>query len=231
MRRQLAELVQPVIEFGLKLKERLESGQPLVLETEQAILKGMLLSATEARRLIDFGGERGRDAKTHGQSSAADTGSDKSEQFLGVRYALVCWLDELFILDSPWESKWNERKLEAALYGTNDRAWKFWAQANQAESRPGSDSLEVFLLCVMLGFRGQLRERPDRLKTWITSTKSRILSSLRRSWEYPPELDPPTHVPPLHGGERFHKILIRVGVCTLTLIPVVMYAIVRRLGI
>ena len=42
------------------------------------------------------------------------------------------WLDELFILYSSWESAWNERKLEGSLYGSNDRAWRFWEQARIA---------------------------------------------------------------------------------------------------
>ena len=45
---------------------------------------------------------------------------------LDIRYAMVCWIDELFILNSVWGTQWNEQKLEVDLFGTNDRAWKFW---------------------------------------------------------------------------------------------------------
>lgn len=227
MQQELAELVQPVIAFGLRLKERLRRGEPLVLETEQAVLKGLLLSDVEARQLVDFGGERRHGAERSSDDPASE-GSGSS--FFGVRYALVCWLDEMFILDSSWESKWNERKLEVALYGSNDRAWKFWDQAIQAESRPGSDALEVFFLCVMLGFRGQLAERPDRLKSWVASTKSRILGSLRTSWDFPPELDPPIHVPPLHGAEKFQAMVFRSACIILVLLMGVCFVVVNRLG-
>ena len=87
-----------------------------------------------------------------GRDVAASIAISEPTRFLGVRYGLTCWLDELFILYSPWERLWNERKLEASLYGTNDRAWRFWEQARLAESRAGSSALEVFYLCVILGF-------------------------------------------------------------------------------
>ena len=35
--------------------------------------------------------------------------------FLGVRYALACWLDDIFILDSVWREQWNANKMEYAL--------------------------------------------------------------------------------------------------------------------
>ena len=229
MEQELAELVQPVVAFGLRLKERLRRGESLILETEQAVLKGLLLSDVEARRLVDFGGERLHHVDRSGDAPASQ-GSGAGNSFFGVRYALVCWLDEMFILDSSWESKWNERKLEVALYGSNDRAWKFWDQAIQAESRPGSDALEVFFLCVMLGFRGQLAERPDRLKSWTASTKSRILGSLRTSWDFPPELDPPIHVPPLHGAEKFQTMVIRSACVLLLMLAAFFFVVFKRLG-
>src|SRR5947209_13972033 len=117
----------------------------------------MLLTESEARRHPDFGGEGERPAQTPA-SEAAPAG----RPFLGVRYALACWLDELLILNSPWSAAWNERKLEAALYGTNDRAWKFWEQAELAAARPTTDALEGFFLCVVLGFRGELGLEPER---------------------------------------------------------------------
>src|SRR5437868_4838997 len=133
MRDEIADLVHPVLSYGLQVKERLERKEPLDLGTEQAALKGLLLTELEARRLVDFGGEVGSETRSGGMSRA-DMGRRGSEAFLGIRYALACWLDELFILDSPWGREWNERKLEASLYGSNDRAWAFWEQARRAET-------------------------------------------------------------------------------------------------
>lgn len=210
MQDAIANLVHSVFAYGLRLKERLARGESPSLEIEQAALKGMLLSEIEAQRWADFGG----DADPTGEARNR-TGS----RFLGVRYALVCWLDELFILDSPWSTRWNERKLEVALYGTNDRAWKFWEQARLAESRGGIDGIEVYFLCVMLGFRGELREEPERLQAWVAAARSQITRRHLQEWPYPPELEPPSSVPPLTGTAHFRRMLVVAGVALIVLVP------------
>src|SRR5437899_2249572 len=134
MRDELANLVHPIIAHALALKERLDSGEVPHLETEQATLVGMLLSESEARRVPDFGGD------TPPPTIAVASEAPAPALFLGARYALVCWLDELFVLYSPWAQRWNEHKLEVALYASNDRAWKFWEQARSAATRSASDA-------------------------------------------------------------------------------------------
>src|SRR5262245_39001938 len=153
MQDDLANLVYPIITTGVTLKERVDRGEDVDLEREQGRLKGMLLTETEAGRYGDFGGEAKPPTLTNGSAGREGNAAD-GEPFLGIRYALVCWLDEMFVLDSGWSEAWNERKLEGALYGTNDRAWRFWDQAKRAEKRPTADALEAFFLCVMLGFSG-----------------------------------------------------------------------------
>jgi type VI secretion system protein ImpK len=210
MQESIAHLVHPVFSYGLQLKERLDRGDSPTFEIEQAALKGLLLSEIEARRWADFGG----DADTQSEGRARG-----SQQFFGIRYALVCWLDELFIMNSSWSARWNERKLEVALYGTNDRAWKFWEQARLAESRGGADAVDVYFLCVMLGFRGELREEPERLQAWVAATRSQVMRSHLQEWPYPPELEPPSSVPPLDGTEKFRRMLVVAGVVLLVLVP------------
>lgn len=150
MQEDIANLVHPTLNYALKLRDRLEQGEAVDLETEQGKLRGLLLTEIEARRWPDYGGD------THGAGSdlSGEETRPTGDEFLGIRYALACWIDELFILYSPVEKDWNERKLEGELYGSNDRAWKFWRQAEMALSRPRSDALEVFFLCVLMGFRG-----------------------------------------------------------------------------
>ena len=212
MQESIAQLVHPVFSYGLQLKERLSRGEALTFEIEQAALKGLLLSEIEARRWADFAG----DGDPAGGSSGRGRGA---QQFLGIRYALVCWLDELFILDSPWSARWNERKLEVALYGTNDRAWKFWEQAKQTEARSGSDAIEVFFLCVMLGFRGEVVEEPERLRGWVAAARSQLARVKGQEWVAPPELVPTSHVPPLVGRQRLLRMVVTGGVLLLVLVP------------
>lgn len=230
MQDELANLVYPILSFGLRIKDRLDRGDDLELEREQGQLKGMLLTETEARRWFDFGG----DAIPANLGNGGGVGMEGlplgSELFLGIRFALVCWLDELFILDSPWSTAWNERKLEAALYGSNDRAWRFWEQAQRAEKRPTSDALEAYYLCVMLGFRGEYIEDPIRLDNWVNTARAHINRGLAQNWPYPPELEPPTNVPPRRGRDMLENMVVRGGVLLLILVPLLVAFLIQQLG-
>src|SRR6185437_11386502 len=97
MNKQFANVVYPVIAHALALKERLDQGEPADIESEQRELLEKLRPDGETRRLADFNGD--------------------GSVFLGARYALTCWIDELFIVHSPWSDVWNEHKLEVALFG------------------------------------------------------------------------------------------------------------------
>jgi type VI secretion system protein ImpK len=222
MRDEIANLVYPVLDHGMGLKDRLERGLSPDLELEQMELKRLLGSEGDARRFSDYGGE-----SMIGHSVGIPRGGQRGgDAFLGIRYALVCWLDELFILDSAWSTEWNERKLEVALYGTNDRAWKFWEQARRAETQPGGDALEVFFLCVMLGFRGDLREDTTKLQAWVAGTQIRVYKSQAQEWQVPPELQPPTNVPPLRGRDRLQRMVLIVGLVLLIVIPLTTFLLV-----
>ncbi len=224
MHEDLANLVHPILHYGLALKQRLDRGQAPSLELEQAALKNMLQTDLEAAQNPEFGGEGrvvGFDTAIEGRAATG------VETFLGARYALTCWLDDLFIVHSPWSSAWNERKLEVALYGTNDRAWRFWQQAKLAETRPTPDALEAYFLCVMLGFRGELGDDPDKLRAWCKSVQGR-LTQMGEEWPHPPELDPPTDVPPLYGMESFRSALYWTCVLLLLLIPLGTFVILQQ---
>lgn len=210
MQESIAQLVHPVFSYGLQLKDRIARGEMPTFEIEQAALKGLLLSDIEARRWPDFGGDGDLPGEGRGRGG---------QQFLGIRYALVCWLDELFIVDSSWSTRWNERKLEVALYGTNDRAWRYWEQAKLAETRAGRDAIEVFFLCVMLGFRGEVVEEPERLRGWVAAARTQLGRVKGQEWVAPPELVPPSHVPPLVGRQRLRRMVVTGCVTLGVLVP------------
>ena len=160
MRDDLAGHVYPVLQHGLRLKARLDRGERPVLLSEQAELKRLLGSPSQP---APWG--MGRDV-------AASIAISEPTRFLGVRYALTCWLDELFI-ESPWSREWDENKLESALFETNIRYRNFWEQARLAETTPdATDAVEAFLLCVLLGFRGELAERPDAFREWVSAANA-----------------------------------------------------------
>lgn len=221
MQEELANLVHPVLSYALDLRSRVERGEAPSLELEQVALKNLLRSDQDANRWVEYGGEM-------------DTGSLSSAPqapgvppFLGIRYALTCWLDDLFIVHSPWESAWNERKMEVALYGTNDRAWRFWEQARLAENRATTDALEAFFLCVMLGFRGEMGEHPERLRAWSRSVQGK-LTGMGEDWPHPPELDPPTQVPPLYGRDRFRSAVFWTCLILLFFLPVASFLLAQQ---
>ncbi len=223
MQEHLADLVHPIFDYALGVKERLEKGQTLSIELEQANLKGMLLTEIESRRYAFFGGEEVRES-----SALTGLGGTKEpEVFLGARFALTCWLDELFIVHTPWAEEWNERKLEVTLYQSNDRAWPFWQQAQLAERRPTTDALEVVFLCVMLGFRGDMVNQPEKLHTWYKASQNR-LSHMGEDWSGPPELEVVTNVPPLHGQDWFQTMVFWTSLLLLVMVPLASFLLMQQ---
>lgn len=209
MHPQINDLVYPVLAYGLVLKDCLGRGENLEIATEQGRLIGLLQNDTEARRYPDYGGDG---------------------PFLGIRYALVCWLDETFILGTSWGSRWNEQKLETALYATNARAERFWQQAKLARSRPGGDAMEAFFLCVMLGFRGAAREDLAGLRAWVDEARAQLTKSGATDWAPPAQGSLPTEIRPLRGRDRMRKMLITGGVVSLVILFLsALYFVIRTM--
>jgi type VI secretion system protein ImpK len=239
MREEMANLVYPMLSRGMAVKEALERGETLDFELEQAALRALLLTDLEARRWPDFGGDQlvaaGQWMSPSALPSAppppGSTAAPEAVPFLGIRYALTCWLDEIFVLDSSWDVHWNEQKLEGLLYGSNDRAWKFWEQAQVAEKRSAHDALEVFFLCVMLGFRGDLARDAAKLDAWVTATRAHIARTQGGVWPYPPEMEPHTAVAPLRGPQRLQRVVLAGGLLLLVLIPLLVLFLLQQLNV
>ncbi len=192
METQLAKKAFGVMTYSLELQERLRRGEMLDIESEQSTLTNML-NRIEPTSLSEQGGDR--------------------FGFLGVRYALACWLDELFIVYSPWPNDlWNMKKMEIKLFGgTSERYEKFWTQAELARKRPGVDALEVYFLCVMLGFRGKMAKDPAGLQNWVNNVRREV--SRASEWASPQDRGVTTNVEPLLGRDRLRRqLLIQGGV-------------------
>jgi type VI secretion system protein ImpK len=220
MREEIANLVYPVLTYGLRLKERLASTDPPDFRTAQKELQGLLLADSQAARWPDFGGDQ-----TSGFPRGGDAAHAAADRFLGIRYALVCWLDEIMIADTPWKVDWAEYTLEQALYGARERHWQFWYQAERAAREGRTDALEAFFLCAMLGFRGEYEERPDELRNKLKDFQNQIDTGQAHEWPGPVGGQPKSYVPPLQGEQRKQKMLFYVVVSVLLLIPVAMFSI------
>jgi type VI secretion system protein ImpK len=203
MRDELADLVYPTVAYALQVRAGLERGDQVNMAAVQSELRTLLKTANEAQRWPEYGGD--------------------GDRYLGIRYALACWIDDLFILDSAWGPQWNERKLEESLYGSNERAWKFWFQAKLAQARPGTDALEAFYVCVMLGFRGEGPEKPDTVATWRDAVESQLSRVHNQPWPGPQELQPDINAMPRRSKERLRRLLVAIIGLVALLIPVLTF--------
>ncbi|SRR5579872_7345270 len=209
MRDELADVVYPTVSYALQVRAGLERGDDLNMVAVQSELRTLLKTANEAMRWPEYGGD--------------------GDRYLGVRYALACWLDEMFSLDSPWGQEWTERTLEESLYGTRERAWKFWFQAKLAQGRPGTDALEAFYLCVMLGFRGEGPEKPDTVVTWRDAVENQLARVHNLPWPGPQELQAELNAMPRRAKGRLRQLLIGVIGLVALLIPAATFYLVIML--
>lgn len=218
MNKPMSELVYPVIRYALQLKERLDREDPesIDIEAEQRELLGRIHNDAAARRAPDYLGD--------------------GQMFLGVRYALACWLDELFIVHSSWSNLWNERKLEVHLYDTLERAGKFWDQADLVLGRPGTpkmafrpgpDAIEAFFLFIVLGFRGKFLNNPAKIREYVEDM--RLVVAKTDAWEPPRDIAVKTNIEPLEGRELLQRtVWVYGGIAVMVLIALlILYQFLR----
>ncbi|MBA4191460.1 MAG: hypothetical protein C0467_26065 [Planctomycetaceae bacterium] len=215
MRDDTALFAYPVFASALRVREQLASGRALEFEREHSRLKELLSAANTTA--------------TIGPRPVGRTG-EAAAGFLGVRYALACWVDELFTQVPTWRDRWNERKMEVELYGTNDRAWRFWDQAKLASGAGDVDALEVFFLCVQLGFRGTLADDPGKLREWSDVTRESLRELPVPESPFDLEPDPEFDAPPRRAESRFERMLGVGATAALILLPVAAYVLVSSLG-
>jgi type VI secretion system protein ImpK len=82
-----------------------------------------------------------------------------SEQWQLGKYALAAWSDEMLV-DAPWDGRdwWSNNVLEMELFSTRECYDRFYVLAKEASTLANRDALEVFYICVVLGFRGLYRD-------------------------------------------------------------------------
>jgi len=230
MRKEIADIVFPVIRKAIELKEGLRpNDRPWdfadpqknreFADAQKKLLALLQAPFPEKFRSDVVGDQRAIDA------SIATTRLG----FLGIRYALACWVDEIFIGDSAWKEPWNASKLETNLFGINDRGSEFWKQAQRAQSRPTRDALEVFYLCVMLGFRGELIDNPNEIISWRESVEPQITQGEDREYAPPPGLAITPNVRSLKGAAEMQRWIMIATIIGLLFIPLVIWIIKKML--
>ena len=159
---RFAKAVDPVFMRVLGLLERIERDHDLLPEEERVAIRSDL---DAAERLLG-----------------------QSREWELAKYGLVSWIDEVLI-EAPWEKGrnwWKEKSLEWGYFGTNSRFERFFVLAEEANTLPQKDALEVFYVCLVLGFRGLYRApeqapvlaeplgMPGRIEDWARQ-KSRAI--------------------------------------------------------
>jgi type VI protein secretion system component VasF len=206
---EFSDLVYKVISYTLDLMDRVELGSAPDLETERGRLIELLPANAGPAIQADYAG----DGRT----------------FLGARYALACWIDELFIVYSAWADRWKPLVLEQALFGTRLRAERFWEQAEIVLRRPGAprplsppgpDALETFFLCILLGFRGTHRDAPGTVQGYVDEMKQQVARV--PEWPSPGDRGVTTNVEPRVGREMLRRIVARYGAALLVVMLVLL---------
>jgi type VI secretion system protein ImpK len=130
---EFALAVDPVFLYVLGLLDRIGKGESPPPDDERTRIRGWLHQA-EGRL---------------GQSN----------DWQLAKYALVAWIDDVLI-EAPWDGRvwWKEKALEVEIFNTRLREKQFYDKAVEASSLPRKDALEVFYVCVILGFRGIYRD-------------------------------------------------------------------------
>lgn len=99
------------------------------------------------------------------------------------KYALVSWIDEMLV-ETNWASRdwWSNNVLEMDLFRTRMCSEQFFINSKEASTLARRDALEVYYVCVVLGFRGLYRDPalaamltqqhglPQNLATWAKQT-------------------------------------------------------------
>jgi type VI secretion system protein ImpK len=154
-------------------------------------------------------------------------------------YAVIAYVDET-VLNSgqaAFES-WTMRPLQDEIFGRQVAGEAFFQYLSQLMSREDSedvaDVLEVYLLCLLLGFRGRYASAgQDALDATVVRTRDRIGRIRGPSPDLAPEWAPPTGGVPTRTRDVW---LQRLGITAIVLTGLwialfLLFTVVLRLGV
>jgi type VI secretion system protein ImpK len=202
-----AELVMPIFRRVIDLQDRLAWGESRSLEEVKKTTSSWI---EEARRRA-LGNPR------------------LTSSYELARYGLVAWIDEV-LTDSEWGRKvdWGsqEHVLEWDLYGSHDRAYLFYQHAEKAEEQGDMDALEVHLLCVTLGFKGELVYDEAQMADWVQRVYNRVVTAggvpARPFPDDPPRKD---RFSPLRGPSLLVIVSVLVAITALITLAAYLWAV------
>jgi type VI secretion system protein ImpK len=189
---RFARVVDPILTCVLDLLDRIDRGEECDPAKEKDRINKMFNAAS-------------------GQLGNAPEWNDLA------RYALYAWIDSELAKMQPWEGRdwWHTHSLELDFWGKQVANVEFFRKAQEAATLPCRDALEVFYICVVLGYRGFYENMseidkiniietfgfPPDIKTWV----AQYAHAVRLGRELPPITDartPPDTAPPRLGKQR-----------------------------
>ena len=87
-------------------------------------------------------------------------------------------------------------------------------------SPPGTDAVETFFLCIVLGFRGTHRDNPQKIKEYVEGMRPQVTRTI--AWSSPRDIGVKTNVEPLLGRETLHRVVAIYGGLSLLVILVLL---------
>ena len=148
-----------------------------------------------------------RQALETGAQDARDAGYAAADIRL-ASFAVVAFLDETVLLASDGRfAHWVHQPLETELFGTREADEAFYRHLRGLLARPGdantADLIEVYLLCLLLGFLGMYGPMTGQRRTLIQEAREKLkgirgpLGELSPAWRVPPAPATPVPRPPL----------------------------------
>jgi type VI secretion system protein ImpK len=170
---RLARILQEVFTVVVRVRTNRQSAQDAA--TFRAHLKRLLSSADQ-------------DAKAQGYSSPT---------VRNAIYALVAFVDEAVLnSNQPMFREWPRQPLQEEIFGDHMAGETFFRTLDELQAQPDSselaDLLEVYHLCLLLGFRGRMGVGGEGEVFRLTSTLQERIQRIRGG---PPPLAPSAGLP------------------------------------
>ena len=209
MKDAFGQVIDPVLRYVIDLRRGADRGEHPAIESVKSDLLGLFAEAEQK----------------------AGAARETSASFGLVKYALVYWADEVLI-NSSWAHAdgWRYHILEWEYFRENVGGEKFFEKADEAERLNDTSPLEVFFLCVTLGFQGKLGFDKTQLRRWIERAYNRLAAANQAPERFLPDdadrdaLEP---LGPLPGKTLLLRVSMLVSASALATLAGFLYAIQR----
>jgi type VI secretion system protein ImpK len=157
---EFAEAIDPVVVETLRFQDAVEHG-------------GDVVTSDWYQRIL-------------GRIEAAESKISDGESRRLSKLALCAWIDSLLIRYTNWDHRewWKSHTLEYYLFRHRTSDNEFYNWAIDAARMPNKDTLEVFYLMVLLGYRGlydegiaahgERQDLPETLDRWCENTSNSL---------------------------------------------------------